>query len=428
MKKQIADKEKTIVSLMLEIDDFLMSNRVDGTSVDRISEKDLGFLYWKQTPLMNDQRKCVREQMDTVIKLITEHNPQISEFSIYQELLFGITKIPVWWGSDEATDIESKYKKAVNDLLSYTATREIRIPIINLEVPSKPLKFGLVTFFRIKESDKKGKLWTSIQTIAGKDQDKVCSYAKIRCPGDSQRAFEYANKVTSKTLNILRAIGLPIDSDINFQFGLINEYIFFQTRPFEVKLIEESFDLRLKQEIVRVVGRGVTICNLQKDILKLMKPSLIKNLSSLLENEFDSLGGGIKRKFFLGLHWIGETTKPDTNESKFAKLAFALEAFIGGDAKDKNLSTRGLTATLAERAAFIVGGNPHERKDIHDQIFSFYEIRSGIVHGGSKKITQNQLSDSGSLIRRIAWAMLIRLDDFNNIDDLQAWVLKQRYS
>jgi len=392
------------------------------------SGEGINFLHWKYYP-MDDEQKQAREHMDSALKLIEGYNPLLSEFSIYQSLLFDLTQKALWF-PDEFPNIESQYKTVIDQLLNYTAIREIRIPIINLQVSSKPVKFGLVTFFKIGKLDKKGKWWDSMKAAAGEDQGKIYSYAQIKCRGDYEKSLDHAINITSETLGILRAIGFPMDFRINWQFGLINEYKLFQTRPFQVELIEESLDLKFNPQIVNRIGLGLASCNLQKDILNSAKRSHIKKLQSLIESDLNDPGSEIRKKFFLGLHWLGEATKPDTNEARFAKLAFALEALIGGDAGDKkgNLTTRGLTATLAERGAFIAGSNLTERQEIHEQVYDFYDIRSSIVHGGNKAITDDQISNFALLIRKIAWALLSRIDDFKSLTDLQKWVVKQRYS
>lgn len=424
MKTHTESKAEFIVSSMLQIYNFFKSRR---------KERDAGgewmmFLYSKNYPLDEDQKQA-RELMDKVRETIKAYNSQISDQAVYESLLFELTQKAIWYPKDYP-DIESEYQKVTNSLLFYNAQREIDIPIVNLEVGESPRKFGLVTFFNIEESDKNGEWWDVIKATAGGHASNVYSFARISCPGDTEKSLEYAFKVISKTLTILRAIGFPIELDPNLQFGLINEYSLFQVRPYRLGLPDETFKLNYRPKIIRRIGPGVAPCHLQTDILSSIESTNISALQSIMESDLITPSSETKRKYFFGLHWLGESTKPDSPEARFAKLAFALEAFIGGDAEDKKgiLSTRGLTATLAERAAFLAERDPTERNDLHKQVYNFYRIRSGIVHGGNKKTGSDDFVAFTSLVRKISWALLRHIDEFQNIDDLQNWVLEQRYS
>jgi len=424
MKKTSKTNYEIIASSMLKIYNYLKSKG----DLDP-SGHGTDFLHWKHYPMDNEQMQA-RRLMDDVIKLVTEQNSQLSELSIYNSLLFNLTQKALWFPHDHP-NVENEYRELTNQLLKYNALSEVEIPIVNLEIEEPSVNFGLVTFVKIEASDRQGKFWGTVKHFAGEENtNHIYSFAKIKCPGDSVKSIDYAFSVISRTLNILRAVGLSLRPDPYSHFWLVNEYPLFQARTFQSKLINESFRLNYRPEILTRLGSGVAVCHLKSNILDSIDPLTFAQLQTLIENDFNDPSNEMKKKFFLSLHWLGEATKPDSDEAKFAKLAFSLEALIGGDASDKkgNLSTRGLTATLAERGAFIVASDSIERRRIHDQIYEFFSIRSGIVHGGPKTITNNQLSDFALLIRKITWALLTRLDEFNNIDDLQAWVLKQRYS
>jgi hypothetical protein len=191
-------------------------------------------------------------------------------------------------------------------------------------------------------------------------------------------------------LTILRAVGFPVTTKPQLQFGVVNDYALSQMRPYRIGHHIENYKLEGPSQFSWRTGPGIAPYNIRKNLLNKINRSTIAALQKLIEDEFLRPTSAIKDKFFLGLHWLGEATKPDTPKSKFVKLTFSLEAFIGGEARNdalNNLSTRGITATLAERGAFIAGKNPIDRQEIHDAIHKFYGSRSGIVHGGTKEIT-----------------------------------------
>jgi len=81
MNTQRAKVANIVLSSMLYIYDHLKAQG----DLDPRGE-GLNFLHWKYYP-MDDEQKRVREHMDKVLKLITENNSLVSEFSIRQSLL-----------------------------------------------------------------------------------------------------------------------------------------------------------------------------------------------------------------------------------------------------------------------------------------------------------------------------------------------------
>ena len=385
--------------------------------------QNLEFLYWNRT--MNDDQRRARQSMDKAIDIIISENPHVSKQLVYEKLLFGIVQ-PAAYYIGEKHDVRSEVEQATNELLNYHPNREIDIPIINLEVGPEPIKFGLVTFHNMTDEDKND-IW--LARIADKkivDGIGAISYARIVALGDLEKSKEDADKIVNDVLTYLRAISFPISSET--QIGVINDFPTSQIRPYRSGPAPKNPRLEADISYSWRLGSGHVTYNLWKDILSVVDSSILKKLQDLTENDYRKPRTNMKRKFLLGLRWLGEATKPDAPEAKFAKLAFALEALIGGEAKEDNLSTRGLTATLAERGAFIAGEDEGQRKEIHDAIYIYYGYRSGIVHGGGKQISDDQLASFASLIRRIAWSLLDKIDTFTDVDSLQRWVLNQRYT
>jgi hypothetical protein len=419
-EKTMKNTEK-IVSLMMGIFNFTKA----------IKDKDvggefLGFLHWGNYPSDSDLGK-MRKKMDDVIKLIKQENPQISDLSIYECLLFDLTHKVIWFPKDYP-DIEGDYRRVTRELLSYHASSDIDIPIANLQVDCEPIRFGLVTFYGIQDSDRQDEWWKTPKIIEGENRNNdVVSFGRISCPGDAIIALNYAEEMIVKTLIILRALGFPMKSKPNMNFGLINEFFLSETRPYKLTKTIESYRLSYSPRTVQIVGHGTTRCNLRKDILDLIEPSVIAKIQSLIESDLENPSNKFKRKFFLGLNWLGESTKPDTIQSRFAKLAFALEALIGGDANDENLSSIGITASLAERGAFLAGKNYDERWEIHKFITKYYGLRSDIVHGNPTDVSEEDLENFGKIVRKIVYSVADKIDEFNSVKSLQEWILKLRY-
>ena len=104
---------------------------------------------------------------------------------------------------------------------------------------------------------------------------------------------------------------------------------------------------------------------------------------------------------------------------------------IGGEPNDEELKVRGITAMLAERAAFIAGKDLDDRLAIDKDIRKYYKMRGSIVHGGEGDVSLDDIDGFGKLVRRIAIALLEKPDELgteiSDVDKLQAWVNKQKY-
>ena len=141
----------------------------------------------------------------------------------------------------------------------------------------------------------------------------------------------------------------------------------------------------------------------------------------------------MENKLLNSIHWLAESTKPDTNNSKFAKISFALETLIGGEPKDdEELKARGITAMLAERAAFIAGRDLNDRLAIDRDIRTYYGKRSNIFHGGEGDVSLDEIDRFGELVRRLALALLEKLDELkdviSDVESLGRWVREQKYT
>ena len=156
--------------------------------------------------------------------------------------------------------------------------------------------------------------------------------------------------------------------------------------------------------------------------------SVITILDKLLSKDGDTTITEMQRKFLSGLRWIGEGTKPDTLAARYLKISTALEYLIGGESSIEYLTTRGITATLAERAAFLIGKDKDQRISIDRAVKKYYGLRSKIVHGNRDAVDQSDFLEFGLLVRQIALTLCQKVSSFSGVDDLQKWVIEQRYA
>ncbi len=247
--------------------------------------------------------------------------------------------------------------------------------------------------------------------------------ARVRAPGDQQKALLYARTQANLALDVLRAFCFPLGRDSDtWRIGILGDIITSNVTPMRIN--NRDF-------VAQVSPFYSPYIELRKHILSRLEQrqwALIDRLILKKENARSNM----ETKLLEGIHWLSESTKPDTNNSKFAKISFALETLIGGEPKDEDLKVRGITAMLAERAAFIAGRDRPDRLAIDKGIRTYYGTRSNIVHGGEGEVSLDDIDGFGQLVRRLALALLEKLDELANelstVEKLEKWVKKQRYT
>lgn len=296
--------------------------------------------------------------------------------------------------------------------------KPVDTPIANLWLEGEPAELGKVTFMGITEEElkqwKKRGFW-------GQSSPDFRVVARVRAPGDQLKALSYARTQVNQALDVLRAFCFPFGRySESWRIGLLGDIIASTATPMRINN---------RKFVTQVSGYGIAGNELRKHILsKLEQPqwNLINKL--ILKKRPNKM----EKKLLTSVHWLAESTKPDTNTSKFAKISFALETLLGGEPEDKDLKARGITAMLAERAAFIAGTDLDDRRAIDKDVRKYYGIRGNIVHGGERDVSLDDIDNFGQLVRRFSLAMLEKLDklghEISDIHKLENWVKDQRYT
>ena len=357
------------------------------------------------------------EVAQEILKLNSE---MLSEYEVHKRLRFDFlvhqtTKVsePDHLYNTDLIDLAIRF---ITELIEFKQWREIDIAILNLWPDSEPITLGRVTFIAItKEEIEKWK--NKSHHPASLDDVKVV--ARVNSPGDEQKALSYARNEVSLVLDFIRAFCFPFgkNSDM-WPVGMLGDFDASKQIPVRIN----------NRDYITLVGPGIYNNKLREHILPKLGVTHWELLNKLiLKNHYNDM----ERKLIGSIHWLAEGTKPDKNNAKFTKISFALETLLGGKPKDKNLKVRGITAMLAERAAFIAGKDIiDDRLAIDKDVRKYYRIRSKIVHGGKGEVTLEDIDNFGELVRRLALAMLEKLDEIGNeiinVDTLEGWVKQQR--
>jgi hypothetical protein len=102
-------------------------------------------------------------------------------------------------------------------------------------------------------------------------------------------------------------------------------------------------------------------------------------------------GGDIAKRLEQGVGWLFESRQETSAHAAVVKTAIALETLlIASDSES-------LRGPLSERASFLLSDDPARRRRIARSVKTFYDLRSGIVHGGRRRAP----SDGGTLLEGI---------------------------
>jgi hypothetical protein len=416
-KKSNLNLENRAEELAVKIAELLISRKITPTN--------LAQCLVRTNPDLFDIWELIDQLVDTILNA----NEQLSRNTVMQKIIYGDIATAIHKpGMASISHLEAIVRQSIHELLTYAAYSTITLPIIDLEIGQDQFEFGKIILLPVTEEFKKSALWEKVDSyFEGRSSRRFLSIAKIDVPGDTIISIHHALERVTNLLVLLRGIGLQIVFEENFevsQFGLLNEFPIWRNHFVKRETLKENYRFDYSWDEFTLTGKAYRPCNLHDDILQNVDPGSLKSLEEIFISEGKN---EMQRKLLRGFQWIGEATKPDKLESKVVKLVFGLEAIIGGEPSEASLSTRGITASIAERAAFLVSENCEERDQVDQDIRNVYNLRSAIVHGDDFELNTKDLIAYTKLIREVAWSLLINLDQFNNINQLQNWVKKMRY-
>ncbi|MCX6009430.1 MAG: HEPN domain-containing protein [Chloroflexi bacterium] len=317
-------------------------------------------------------------------------------------------------------ELMNQARNHLNKLVEFEARQTIDFPIMNLWLEGEPAKLGMVTFIATTKDDIEQ--WKKDYMALSLNITDIHVFARVNAPGDRLKAFFYARTQIDLALDILRILCFPFSHHGDTcKIGAIGDITTSTSTPMRIN--QRRFTTKL--------GTGTAQLDLRRDILPRLEQSHYELINKLILKTEGSISN-MENKLLDAIHWLAESTKQDTYRARFAKISFALETLIGGEPKDEELKVRGITAMLAERAAFIAGQNLEDRIDVDKDIRKYYGMRSDIVHGGEKDVLLSDINDFGILVRRLAFALLEKLDkmgsNLSTVEELEMWVKTQRYA
>lgn len=333
-------------------------------------------------------------------------------FDFLQEQTVDLTKDSHLRGKS----LHNEARNHVAKLVEFEAWQDVEIPIENLWLDGDSVKLGSVVFTAV--TDEYLEKWKKNPALWPNKALNIHMLATVNSPGDQQLALSHAQDQVKFALSVLRAFCFPFgDGNASWRVGMVGDVLSAASTP-----------MRIGGRIITKLGPGTSAIDLRKHVYDKLSLPQWNQLDGFAQGKAES---GMATKLLSCIHWLAEATKPDTNNARFAKIGFALESLIGGEPNDDNLKVRGITAMLAERAAFIAGTCLEDRLAIDKETRQHYGKRSKIVHGDESDATLTDIDNFGELTRRIALAILKKLneigDEIRTVEKLETWVKKQKY-
>ena len=361
---------------------------------------------------------------EEVVEGVLELNPEmLSDYEVKIRLVYDFLQAQTIDVTEKehlnGGSLVNEAKNHIHKLVAFQAWQNVDIAIANLWHRSEPIHLGEVMFMNLTEDE--ADLWKKRGHVSDRISD-VHVVARVKAPGDRQKAISYSIACVNQALDIMRSFCFPFGRHSGtWLVGLLGDIIDSKHTPIRIG----------NRDFVTLIGSGIAQIELEKHILSKLGKSQWELIDKLILKKGSSRSN-IENKLLDGIHWLSESTKLDTNNSKFAKIAFALETLLGGEPKDEDLKVRGITAMLAERSSFISGKDLNDRQVIDRDIRKYYRIRSEVVHGGGKEVSFDDIENFGQLVRRISIDLLEKLDEMGDeltdIEKLEKWVKLRRYT
>lgn len=163
-------------------------------------------------------------------------------------------------------------------------------------------------------------------------------------------------------------------------------------------------------------SQGVTVDDrFSRRFRRLNLDMLVKEASQSTE-----VGGRLRQ----GLDWLLQSRLEPALPSALVKTAIALESLLGGS------ETEPLSRTLSERAAFLLSQAPDLRASLSGMVRRFYDSRSRVVHGSSKKgrwPSTRLLEAVDRLTFLLAVTIAANASAIGSFEALRQWVEWQRW-
>ena len=132
----------------------------------------------------------------------------------------------------------------------------------------------------------------------------------------------------------------------------------------------------------------------------------------------------IAKHVISAIDWLFESRQEIMASASVVKTSIALESLLIFDGSEP------LARSLSERAAFLLSSDKEIRSKVSRIVREFYKVRSGVVHGNTKKVkklTPNLIEGMDRLTLLLCLVIASNLDKWDSLGSFREWFEDQRW-
>ena len=136
------------------------------------------------------------------------------------------------------------------------------------------------------------------------------------------------------------------------------------------------------------------------------------------------IDGEIHKRIEKSVKWLFESRTEPLLKSAIVKTAISMESLLIFDDNES------LANSLSERIALILTDDSDLRKKISQHVKKFYNARSGIVHGGKKKlkhVSPNLLEGIDRILILLYLIIIHNIEKWNTDEKLKIWLENEKF-
>ncbi len=368
----------------------------------------------------------IEQRIEEVAYRISALNPTMtSQWAVANGVRWGVlSRIIRNWPHD--IDIRGKQvspqqlaRDYIEEQRTYSKWTTIEVPILHLPITQgEEFVWGQVTYMG---TGPWGDLtdFEGLETLIDYFDGRLNGLASVKCPGDTERARQYLNEQVETGLREIvdaswkrhEGTGYTPPSIVGRGFD-----------PSETPLFEggsrKPFSYRIAAGHPQFVYPRDTAADWGPDQF-----DELQRIAASPQDDRNEMEAALMK----ALSWLGAAGEPDIPAMRIVKIATALETLLGDSGQDPMLSTRSITATLAERCSFLVGKSNNQRHKIHKQVAALYGKRSAALHR-DRGMEQREIAGFGSLVWQACRSIVELVEQIPDRKALREWTLDQRYS
>ena len=350
---------------------------------------------------------------ELINSLYEEENEIFRSFShkvFVGKLIAFIGKFKVESSKISESEVKAFFQELKNSpLLDYSIYREIFGITINQDKKITVGNFEISPFSLIK----KGNLKESKYYLDSKQYEPQIMIKYNVKARDRVRALELADEAFKKFILFLRyIIGT---SNKRFEVGILH-FSGFKSR----KAFIHSSDGNLS---VDSACYGYSEAIPLDDLYFVNSAMGYDKVWSLIDKKKSKL----EQRLATAIEWLGRSLEEDAIQAAFIEASIALEAIF--TYSEKSIVSPSILSQISESTALLLGKNVNDRLEIEKQMKQLYSIRSGVVHAGSKEVSEESYSLFVSYIRNVITKLLVShpYNSCSTIEDLYEELKKIKY-